>query len=344
MKRRIPVESPVGPAEPIPIALYGLGAIGCEVARLALGKRSLKVVAAVDTDPAKLGKDLAEVAGLPSPTGIPITANARAAKAAGAQVVIHSTQSFFPDVVGQLRSLAEAGLNVVSSSEELSYPFLKYRAHAEDLDQLARDRGVRLLGTGVNPGFVMDTLPLLATAVCQQMSRLRIERVVDASLRRYNLQKKIGAGMSVEQFEAEMASGRMGHIGLVESVAMVAAGLGWKLDRIEEEILPVVAEAPTRSDYFDLAPGAVAGLRQTAIGYRGDEELITLYLEMALGATDPRDRVRIAGRPAMTLDVPGGTHGDVATAAVLANAVPRLLEAPPGLRTMLDLPLPRYID
>lgn len=342
MKRRFSVGPLLQPARPVPIALYGLGAIGCEAARLALAKQSVRVVAAVDTDPAKIGRDLAEVAGLPSPTGLRVVADPRSAVEAGAQLAIHTTQSFFPEFVGQLRSLAEAGLNVVSSSEELSYPYLKYRQEALDLDRLARDRGVRLLGTGVNPGFVMDTLALLSTTVCQEMSRIRIERVVDASLRRYNLQKKIGSGMTVEQFEAEMESGRMGHIGLVESVAMVAAGLGWELDRIDEEINPVVARTPLKSEHFDLSPGRVAGLRQSAVGFRGDEAVITLYLEMALGAAEPRDRVMITGKPELVVEVPGGTHGDVATAAVLVNAVPRLMETPPGLKTMLDLPLARF--
>lgn len=342
MQRSFPVAPSAALAEPVPIVLYGLGAIGSQVARLAMRKHSLRVVAAVDTDPAKLGKDLAEVAGLSAPTGVRVVADPHEAVVAGAQVALHSTRSCFPDVLPQLRGLAAAGLSVVSSSEELSFPFLKYRDQADELDRLARDRGVRLLGTGVNPGLVMDTLPLVATTACQEVSRVRIERVVDAAHRRYNLQRKIGAGMTVEQFEAEMALGRMGHVGLVESVAMVAAGLGWPLDRIDEEIHPVLAAAPTRSEHFELAAGMVSGLRQSAVGYRGGEAVVTLYLEMALGAAEPRDRILIQGKPDLVLEVPGGTHGDVATAAVLVNAVPRLLETAPGLRTMLDLPLTRF--
>lgn len=341
MKRSFPVAPSPLRARPVPVVLYGLGAIGCAAARLALGKTSLRVVAAVDTDPAKLGLDLAEVAGFPESTGVVVTGDPTAV--AGARVAIHSTGSFFPDVLPQLRSLAAAGLDVVSSSEELSYPYLKYRDGALELDRVARERGIRLLGTGVNPGFVMDTLPLVATGLCQETDRIRIERVVDASSRRYNLQKKIGAGMSVAQFEAEMASGKMGHVGLVESAAMVAAGLGWDLDRIDEEIAPVVAQDPVKSQFFDLAPGMVAGLRQSVVGYRAGSEAVTLYLEMALGAADPRDRILVTGWPDLVLEVPGGTHGDVATAAVLVNAIPRLLETAPGLKTMLDMPLMRCI-
>lgn len=344
MNRSFPVDLEAASRAPIRVVLFGLGAIGLEVARLALTKRSLRVVAAVDADPGKLGKDLADLLGLPGPLGVPVTADSRAAVAARAQVVIHSTQSFFPDILDQLQSLASLGLNVISSAEELFYPYLKYASDAEALDRHASAHGVRVLGTGVNPGFVMDTLPLVASAVSPEATHLRIERIVNASLRRYNLQKKIGAGMTVPEFEAEMAAGRMGHVGLVESVAMLARGLAWVLDRIDETIEPVVAASPIESDHFRLSRGMVAGLRQEAVGRLEGQERIRLHLEMALGAPDAHDQVTLTGHPDLVLRLPEGVRGDQATAAMLVNAVPRLLETAPGLRTMLDLPLVRLID
>lgn len=341
MQRRFSVPPLPAAPEPVPVLLMGLGSIGLEMARLALSKRSLRVVGAVDPDPRKAGQDLSALLDLPQPTGIQVAATLPAETAA--RLVLHSTLSFFPDVRGQLAELVDRGWNVVSSSEELSYPFLKYPQEAAELDARAKARGVRVLGTGVNPGFVMDTWPLVMTGLAQETRHVRVERVVDASHRRYNLQKKIGAGMSVAEFEEAMAGGRMGHVGLVESVALIAAGLGWPLERIDEEIGPVVAETATGSDFFDLAPGQVAGLRQTAVGIRGGEEAIALHLEMALGAQNPRDRVILDGRPALDVTVAGGVHGDAATAAVLVNSAPRLLVTEPGLRTMLDLPLVRTV-
>lgn len=344
MNRSFPVDLQTAPCAPIPVVLFGLGAIGLEVARLALTKRSLCVVAAVDADPYKLGKDLAELLGLPAPLGVRVTHDPQAAVSAHAKVAIHSTQSFFPDILEQLQTLASLGLNVVSSAEELLYPTLKYASDAEALDRHAAAHGVRVLGTGVNPGFVMDTLPLVASAVSQAVTHVRVDRIVNASLRRYNLQKKIGAGMTVAQFEAEMAAGRMGHVGLVESVAMLARGLGWVLDRIDETIAPIVADGPIESDHFQLSRGMVAGLRQEAVGRDKDRERIRLHLRMALGAPDAHDQLTLTGHPDLVLRLPEGVRGDQATAAMLVNTVPRLLEAAPGLRTMLDLPLVRLID
>lgn len=343
MKRQFTVPASVE-SSPLPIAVYGLGAIGLEVARLVLTKRSLRLVAVIDTDPQKVGKDLSELLGLKQPTGLTVQPTADHAAAAGARVVIHSTQSFIPDVLDQLRSLAQAGLSVVSSTEELSFPWLRYEAQSRELDALAKDHGVRILGTGVNPGFVMDSLPLMVTGLAQQAGHIRLERVVDASKRRRNLQAKIGAGMTPGEFEAALDAGKMGHIGLVESVALIAAGLDWKLDRIEEEIDAVIAAEKLVSEHFTVEPGMVAGLKQYAIGYRGDEAVITLSLRMALGSKEPRDAGNLDAHPDLNWLVPGGVMGDAATAAVLVNTAVRVLETAPGLKTMLDIPLPRLLS
>lgn len=331
--------APLPAVAPLPVVLVGLGAIGCEVARLLLTKRSLKLVGVVDVDPAKQGRDLADFLDLATPTGLVVGA----APPQGAVLALHSTQSFMPDVAPQLFDLIDAGLSVVSSTEELSFPALQHPQLARELEARARERGVRVLGTGVNPGYVMDTLPLLATAAETRLERVTIERVVDASRRRYNLQKKIGAGMTVSQFEEAMATGRMGHVGLLESVALLAHGLGWELDRIEEELGPALAEAETKSAFFSVPVGGVTGLRQTAIGYRNGSPVVELRLHMALGAAEPRDATVLEGAPAMQLQVPGGIMGDLATAAMLVNVAPRLMACAPGLKTMLDVPLPRWI-
>lgn len=343
MKRLFSVPASVEPIA-LPIVVYGLGAIGLEVARLALTKRSLRLVGVIDTDPQKVGKDLSELLGHAEPLGLMVHPTPDHAVASGARIAIHSTQSFIPDIVDQLQQLLRAGLSIVSSTEELSYPWLRYPEASRELDELAKKHGARVLGTGVNPGFVMDSLPLMVTGLAQQAGHIRLERVVDASKRRRNLQAKIGAGMTPVEFEAALNAGKMGHIGLVESVALIAAGLDWKLDRIEEEIDSVIAEETLRSEHFTVEPGMVAGLKQQAVGYRGAESLITLKLRMALGAQEPRDQGILDAHPDLGWLVPGGVMGDAATAAVLVNTALRLLETSPGLKTMLDIPLPRLIS
>jgi 4-hydroxy-tetrahydrodipicolinate reductase len=211
---------------------------------------------------------------------------------------------------------------------------------ADDLDALARSKGVTVLGTGVNPGFVMDALPLVLSGVCQQVDRIEAVRVVDVSTRRQALQRKVGAGLSVTQFQQKVAEGTFGHAGLAESLALVAAGMGWDLDTIEETIEPAVAREDMAA--MGIGKGQVTGIKQVASGLKDGEELIRLDLEISAGAKDPHDSVTIYGTPDMELSISNGTSGDLATAAALVNAIPQVVNAQPGLAAMGKHVFPRY--
>ena len=326
----------------IRVIQYGLGPIGCSVARALLEKKGIDLVGAVDIAPDLSGKDLSEVLGLPTRVHIRVSDDAaRLFRATKAQVLVHTTQSFFRDVYPQLEQAVKAGLNVISSTEELLYPQLRNGQLASKLDRLARQHGVTVLGTGVNPGFVMDTLPLVMSGVCQKVHSVKITRRVDASTRRMPLQRKIGAGMKTGEFRKLVRAGKLGHIGLLESMALLAAGLGWKLDKISEKIQPVLAETVQKTRYFTVAAGDVCGLKHTGVGYLSGKRVIELDLRMYVGAKDPVDTIEIRGVPDLHVSIPGGIAGDLATVASLINGIPRVLEAEPGLKTMLDLPIPR---
>jgi 4-hydroxy-tetrahydrodipicolinate reductase len=220
----------------------------------------------------------------------------------------------------------------------LAYPWARYPAEAKRLDEAARVRGVAVLGTGVNPGFVMDTLAFILTAVAESVERIEVSRTVDASQRRLPLQRKIGAGLDLAEFERQAAAGTLRHVGLEESVRLVSAALGWRLDDIEFALEPIVAERERKSRELTARVGQAAGVHQRAIGRVGGQELLMYDLKMCLEADEPADEVRIVGNPPLHLRLSGGVHGDVATAAIVVNAIPRVLEAEPGLRTMLDIP------
>jgi 4-hydroxy-tetrahydrodipicolinate reductase len=254
-------------------------------------------------------------------------------------VVIHSTTSILPGAMGQLYGCLEAGACIVSTCEELSYPFRKYPELASQLDEAAKEEGVALVGAGINPGFILDKLVLTLSAVSQRVDRVRATRVVDAAYRRMPLQQKIGMGLSVDEFKARAAEGSIKHHGLPESVAMVADGMGFTIDEISETIEPVVSNKAVRSEHIQVAVGEVAGIRQAAWGMSGGEEKIRLELQMYAGADDPVDTITLEGSPNITLNIPGGAHGDIATAAIIVNTVPWILAAPAGLRTARDLPL-----
>jgi 4-hydroxy-tetrahydrodipicolinate reductase len=254
-------------------------------------------------------------------------------------VIVHSTSSYLTSVMEQLLECIAAGCCVVSTCEELAYPFRKHPELSQTLDTAAKEEGVALVGTGVNPGFVMDKLALTLSAAAQRIDWLSAVRIVDASKRRLPLQKKIGAGMTPEEFRAQVAAGVIKHHGLPESIAMVADGLGFALDDISETIEPVIAEEIIKTEFLEVAPGQVAGVHQIARGSSGGKERIFMELKMYVGARHPADTVALKGEPHLTLTIPGGTHGDVATAAVVVNSIPAILAANAGLRTSRDLPL-----
>ena len=318
---------------PITVAQYGIGPIGAEIARLLLTKPWIKVVGAVDIDPGKVGKDLGEVIGLGSPVGVTITSELQSKP----DVVCHSTGSRMREVAGQLEALLAGGSHVVSTCEELSFP-LDGEIRAR-LQQVARAKGVALLGTGVNPGFVMDKLPLTITAVCQEVKSVEILRIQNASTRREPLQRKVGAGMSVDEFQAAVASGRIKHMGLRESLMMVGNGLGVEFEQVsDEKIEPIVAAREVVTQYLRVAPGQVAGVHQTIFGTGRIN--VSLELRMYVGAEDvAADRVIVRGIPDVEMVIKDGVHGDRATAAMVVNSIPRIVQARHGVITMDDIPI-----
>ncbi len=319
---------------------YGCGPIGCRVAQLARERPTIEVVGAVDIDPEKVGRDLGEFMDPPQDTGITITDDARKLlESTQPDVIFHTTGSSLQRVFGQLEECASAGADLVSTCEEISFPFFQQPEMATKVDSLAREHQISVLATGVNPGFLMDTWPLVMTGVCQKVETIKAVRIQDASSRRIPFQEKIGAGKAPQQFAQLVAEGSIQHVGLPESISMIAAGLDWDLERTTETIDPIVAEEPVSSEYLTIQPGMVAGVKQVGHGYVDGEKRITLDFRAYIGAEESYDGVEIEGIPDLKVKIPGGTHGDIATAAMTVNAAYRVFDAPPGLLTMKDLPV-----
>jgi 4-hydroxy-tetrahydrodipicolinate reductase len=207
---------------------------------------------------------------------------------------------------------------------------------------MARKAKVAVLGTGVNPGFAMDALPIALTSVCEQVNRIEERRVQDARSRRLPFQQKIGAGLTREQFEQQVKAGAVRHIGFTESIQMIGDAMGWTLTRITDDVRPWIAEEEVHSELLAVDPGYVAGISQEGVGYVGDDPKIRLQLDAYLGAPESFDSVLIDGSPRLYSKVQGGIHGDIATASMTVNAIPHVLTAAPGLRTMRDMPLPSF--
>jgi len=316
---------------------YGLGPIGSAVARHVVERAGLELVGGVDIDPAKVGQDVGEAIGLGRPLGF-VVAEKLAQVQADADVVLHTTSSYFDLFRDQVIEILEAGLDIVSTAEELSFPWLAHPREAAEIDAVARRVGKTVLGTGVNPGFIMDSLPLGLTAICQRVDHISVTRVINASTRRGPFQAKIGSGMTVDDFKAKMAAGRMGHVGLPESVGMVFHTLGKELTRYESGVEPVVAEQLVKTNHFEVPPGRVKGLKQVAQAYSDEGEFMTLIFIAALDAENEADTIKITGKPDLEVKLQG-TNGDIATVAIAVNAIRRVKQAAPGLVTMRDLPM-----
>ncbi len=323
---------------------YGIGAIGSEVVRAVLNNPNIEIVAAIDAHPSKSGRDLGEAADIGHTLGVPVQYDVEPVlRDTFADVIVHATGSSLTEVYPQILDVLAAEKSVISTCEELAFPWVRYPEISNKLDRRARESGVRVLGTGVNPGFVMDLLPLVMLTVCQGVKAIRVERIVDVSQRRIQLQRKAGVSLSPQGFQRGATDGAIGHVGLRESVFMISDTLGWHLDDVIETLEPVVARERKKTEFYSVEKGYALGLRQSARGIMGGNEVIRLDLEMSLGAREPRDAIEIDGKPPVRMVIPGGIQGDGATAAIVANCIPGIAESRQvGLITMRDFPLLPY--
>ena len=328
---------------PIRVLHFGLGPIGAAVVRQCATRRGFKIVGAVDIDPAKVGRDLGEVAGVGRPLKVKVSDDAKKAiKSAKPDVVVLCTQSSLRKVMGQMETILKLKVPIVSTTEELAYPNGGNIKYARAIHDLAKKAKVAVIGTGVNPGFTMDALPIALTGVCERVDAIRIDRIQDARVRRLPFQQKIGAGLTREQFQRKVDDSSVRHVGLAESISMIADAMGWKLDKITDEIQPKIADATVSSEFLAVDPGFVCGIVQNGVGYKDGKPIITLHMEAYLGAPESYDAIEITGSPALKSKIAGGVHGDVATASITVNSIPKILQVAPGLHTMRDMPLPSY--
>jgi 4-hydroxy-tetrahydrodipicolinate reductase len=322
---------------------FGLGPIGAAIVKQVASRPGFKIVGGIDIDPAKVGRDLGDVVGLPKRLGVKVSGDAaRALKAAKPHVVVLCTSSSIKKVMPQIETILKAKVPIVTTTEELSYPGYTHIRYARQIHAWAKKAKVAVLGTGVNPGFAMDALPIALTAVCERVDRVTVNRVQDARIRRLPFQQKIGAGLTTEQFQKKVDDGSVRHVGLTESIAMIADALGWHLDRITDDIQPKIAAVTISSEFLAVDPGYVCGIIQDGVGYRKGDPVIRLHMEAYLGAPETYDTIDIDGSPALSVRTVTGIHGDVATVAIVVNSIPKVLAAAPGLHTMRDLPLPSF--
>ena len=327
----------------IKIIIYGCGVMGRKIALTLLDKKGYEVVGAVDIAPELVGKDLGDVLDIHKELGIAIEKDADTVfSKVKAQAVVLTTSSHIRSVFPQITQCVKAGLNVISTSEELSFPWKRDPERARKIDILAKEQGVTVVGTGINPGYLMDTLPLMLTAPCLRVKSIKITRMMNSAKRRVPFQVKVGTGLTQEEFKERIKNESItGHVGLLESINMIAEGLGWELDEATElPPEPVIREREITTSLGIIKPGYVIGLRSIAYGKKDGKEVITLDFCANAVVDEEYDEIIIQGEPNIHQKIIGGVHGDIGTVAVTVNTIPRVIDAPAGLKSMKDLPPP----
>jgi len=330
------------------VALWGFGAMGSGIARSILSKYELKLVGVHDMRNEYVGKDVGELLGLEK-VDVKVYDNPMdMIDETNPDLVVIATHSFVDVVKEQILSVIKKNVNIVTIAEEMAHPFHTHPDAAEEIDNLARRHGVTVLGTGVNPGFVLDTLIIALTGAALNVKKIKAARINDLSPFGPTVMETQGVGTTVEEFEKGIADGTIvGHIGFEESIYMIAEAMGWNIDRIDQTREPIVSNVSRETKYVKVEPGMVAGCRHIAKAYMNDELVIELehpqQVLPELEEVDTGDYVWVKGNPDLSLAIKPEIPGGKGTMAVATNMIPNVIEGPEGLMTMADLPIPRAL-
>lgn len=317
-----------------PVYIFGIGEIGKGVLKNLLRREGIKIKGVIDIDPEKIGKSLYEIVGIKEFSDIYVESDAEKVLEREKGIVLHLTGSFVKDVFDQYMLILDKGHSIITTTEEMTDPYLKYPEIAEKIDRKAKEKGVTLLPTGVNPGFAMDFLPSIFSGIFEEINSIKVERINNASKRRYPLQRKIGSGLSREEFNDKWQKREIGHVGLLESGSILIKILGLKIKSIEETCEPKIAKRLIKTKYFEVKKGKVCGIIHKVKVETEEKIDIELLLEMSLDAKNPRDRIIIEGKPTLELKVKGGIKGDEATSSIVTNWIKKIDNLPKGLLTL----------
>lgn len=334
--------------KPTKIAVWGIGAMGAGIARVVAEKAGMEVVGAIDTDPAKIGRPLSDFTGCEAHRQVAVSGTLAVAMEANPDLVVVATASLVRDVFPRIMEVLEHGKAAVTTAEEMAYPWPAEAELCAQIDAAAREKGVAVLGTGINPGFVMDLLVVALSAACTDVKRVRVTRVNDLSPFGPTVLREQGVGLAEEAFRRGAADGTVeGHVGFVQSIFMVSDALGLGVDRAEQFREPIVSTVRREEKGIVVEPGMVAGCRQTGYGYRGEELVVEMIhpqqIHPHLEDIATGDTLEICGTPDIRLEIKPEIPGGVGTIALVVNTIPLVMQARPGLLTMLDLPVPRAV-
>lgn len=333
--------------EPFRVLQIGFGTMGRKISQAIIERENLQLVGVVDVDPKLQNQEVEKLLSLDSSSSTVIRTNLeQVSSERPADVALVLTSSSLEKVTPTISLCLQTGIDVLSLCEELSYPYVRHPQLSKELDRLGKKHNKTILGTGINPGFLMDLLPIVLSAPCIRVDNIHVTRHMNSSHRRASFQKKIGTGMTQEDFKKAIAKKTItGHVGLVESIHMIGKALNFNLDNVEEfPPKPVIASKETVTPFATARKGEVLGLKSQAIGQQGGVTLITLDFLAYAEASPEYDEVRINGHPNIHQRIESGVHGDYGTTGMIVNLIPLVIQARPGLLTMMDLPCPHNTE
>ncbi len=333
----------------VKIIVWGLGAMGSGMVRMLCKKQGVDIVGAIDIG-AKLGKSMYEVTGIDRAgrEDVIVGTMEEVITEKAADVVLLCTDSFTAKAFDKVKYALEKKMNVITTAEEMAYPQAQEPELSRQMDELAKANGVSVLGTGINPGLIMDLLVVIMTGCMEDVEHITARRVNSLSPFGHAVMEEQGIGLEVEKFNELKDKGEMaGHVGFPESINMIADAIGWKVDKIEQSMDPIVTDVDRKSPYGFAAAGQVAGVAMKGWGYVNGQKLIEMdhpqQIEPEQVGINTGDYVIIKGTPEINLSNTPEVEGGIGTIAMCVNMIPHIINARPGLHTMLTLPVPRAI-
>lgn len=330
-------------------AIWGFGAMGSGVAKVLLRKKGIEITGVCDIHPDRVNKSIFELLGMERKEHNDVVVNPSIEQAIlGADICVIATDSFTKKAFPKIKFAAEQGVNVICTAEEMSYPKAQSSELAEQMDKIAKDNGVTILGTGINPGLMMDLLAICLSGCMTDVEEVMCKRVNSLSPFGPAVMEEQGVGLSVKAFEEGVQDGTLaGHVGFAESVGMIGEALGWKIDRFEQQMKPIITTVDRKSAYGFARAGDVAGVNMTGQGYVNGEKKIDMIhpqqIEPEAEGTYTGDYIVLKGSPEVNMQIRPEVDGGIGTIAMCVNMIPHVINSEPGLKTMLDLPVPRAI-
>jgi len=333
----------------IKVIIWGYGAMGRGMADMLMDKKGVDIVGVIDLDKTIVGKPFNHVIGRPGMPGVCIRSDAmKVLSEQKADVVLLATDSFVKGAFDKIMTVVSYGMNVISTAEEMAYPKAGYPEESKAMDEAAKANGVSVLGTGINPGFIMDLLVVALSGVMKDVTKIEAGRVNSLSPFGPAVMHEQGVGLTPEQYVNRKADGTLaGHVGFRESVHMIADALGIPIDRFESEMEPIITDKDRKSLYGQAKAGTLAGIRMTGRGISKGKTVIDMVhpqqIEPQVAGIATEDTIRLSGHPSVNMSISPEIDGGLGTIAMCVNMIPHVINARPGLRTMIDLPVPRAI-